>query len=113
MTRLTPEMIHDVPYAMSDRDRELERSLGRDLKGLAYEAVGLDANAEVEPHHITGGAAITRGIDHRTLDQHLMTVHPLRAGPQLHREAAEAVLPHRSDAEGLRGAVLSAARGSG
>ena len=47
MTRLTPEMIHDVPYAMSDRDRELERSLGRDLKGLAYEAVGLDANEHV------------------------------------------------------------------
>jgi pyrrolysine biosynthesis protein PylD len=47
MTRLTPEMIHDVPYAMSDRDHALWGSLGRDLRGLAYEAVGLDANEHV------------------------------------------------------------------
>lgn len=47
MTRLTPAMIHDVPYAMRERDHKLGRSLGRDLKGLAYEAVGLDVNEHV------------------------------------------------------------------
>lgn len=47
MTRLTPDMIHDVPYAMSDRDHKLRTSLSTDLKGLAYEAVGLEADEHV------------------------------------------------------------------
>lgn len=44
MTRLTPDMINDVPYAMNDRDLQLASSIGTDLKGLAYEALGLRAN---------------------------------------------------------------------
>lgn len=43
MTRLTPDMIHNVPYVMTDRDLQLSRAVGMDLKGLAYEALGLGA----------------------------------------------------------------------
>ena len=34
MTRLTSDMIHDVPHAMNDRDAQLCEALGKDLKAL-------------------------------------------------------------------------------
>ncbi|OPY27874.1 MAG: 3-methylornithyl-N6-L-lysine dehydrogenase [Methanomassiliicoccales archaeon PtaU1.Bin030] len=42
MTRLTPYMIKDVPLSSAERDADLIRTLGLTIKGLAYEAVGID-----------------------------------------------------------------------
>ncbi|MCL2712028.1 MAG: 3-methylornithyl-N6-L-lysine dehydrogenase PylD [Methanomassiliicoccaceae archaeon] len=42
MTRLTEEMIKNVPSKMSDLDRELERIIGMDMKEFACHAMNVD-----------------------------------------------------------------------
>jgi len=41
MTRLTPDMIREVPFSMFERDENLMRTLNISMKGLACEAIGV------------------------------------------------------------------------
>ncbi len=61
MTRLTSDMIHDVPHAMNDRDAQLCEALGKDLKGLAYEAVGLGPHDLIMEHLSVASVPVTAG----------------------------------------------------
>ncbi|WP_400206972.1 3-methylornithyl-N6-L-lysine dehydrogenase PylD [Candidatus Methanomassiliicoccus intestinalis] len=68
MTRLTPEMIKNVPYTTRDRDSDLLNAIGIDMKGLAYEALGIradelsmeDYSVAVVP--VTSGKGVTSGF---------------------------------------------------
>lgn len=61
MTRLTPEMINHVPYASSERDAELCRTIGTSLKGLALEAVGVRPEELVLEDYLAAAVPVTSG----------------------------------------------------
>lgn len=79
MTRLTPDMIRDVPRSSEDRDASLVRTLGTTMKGLAFESVGIgshdmsmeDYSAAAVP--VTAGQGATHGFSESVcaIAQHL------------------------------------------
>lgn len=62
MTRLTPHMIRDVPFSSAERDSELIRTLGMTLKGLAYEAVGIDLRQLRMEDYTAAAVPVTSGM---------------------------------------------------
>ncbi len=62
MTRLTPCMIKDVPFCSAERDAELFRTLGMTLKGLAYEAVGIDHRDLCMEEFTAAAVPVTSGM---------------------------------------------------
>jgi pyrrolysine biosynthesis protein PylD len=68
MTRLTSDMIREVPFSLFGRDRDLMRSLNISLKGLACEAVGVtEEDLDLEcltaaAVPITSGIGVTKGF---------------------------------------------------
>jgi len=54
-------MIKNVPYASSDRDIELRRTIGTTLKGLAFDAVGLDEDEMVLEDYLAAAVPVTSG----------------------------------------------------
>lgn len=62
MTRLTSYMIKDVPSSSSERDAELVRTLGMTLKGLAYEAVGIDPRQLCMEEFTAAAVPVTSGM---------------------------------------------------
>lgn len=68
MTRLTPEMIEDVPRSFPERDADLMDTLGLTLKDLAYRSVGMlppdlaldELVAAAVP--VTSGKGVTEGF---------------------------------------------------
>lgn len=61
MTRLTSDMIGGVPYSLADRDVKLTKGVGKDLKGLAFEAVGLDPHNLVMEDLLIASVPVTAG----------------------------------------------------
>ncbi|MBI0584191.1 MAG: 3-methylornithyl-N6-L-lysine dehydrogenase PylD [Methanomassiliicoccus sp.] len=61
MTRLTPEMIRNVPRASAERDADLVKVLGTTLKGLAYEAVGISPRDLVMEELTAAAVPVTSG----------------------------------------------------
>jgi pyrrolysine biosynthesis protein PylD len=65
MTRLTYEMIENVPDSMELRDERLKQDLGMDMKGLSYLAIGLEGSDlnlsgfKVAAVPITSGKGVT------------------------------------------------------
>lgn len=62
MTRLTSYMIKDVPFSSSERDADLVRTLGMTLKGLAYEAVGIDPRQLSMEEFTAAAVPVTSGM---------------------------------------------------
>lgn len=79
MTRLTPEMISEVPRSFLERDRDLADALGLTLKDLAYRSVGVsDHDLSMEELTaasvpVSGGKGVTRGFSEsvRSILEHL------------------------------------------
>ena len=62
MTRLTPEMIRDVPSSSQGRDSSLARALGMTMKELAYTSVGIDLH-ELDMEGLTAACVpVTAGL---------------------------------------------------
>jgi 3-methylornithyl-N6-L-lysine dehydrogenase len=68
MTRLTYEMIENVPNSMSLRDERLRHDLGMDMRGLSYLALGLEdadlnlSRLKVAAVPVTSGKGVTPGF---------------------------------------------------
>ncbi len=62
MTRLTPDMIKDVPGSPAERDAALARTLGMTMKGLAYASVGLSSQDLIVEELTAAAVPVTSGI---------------------------------------------------
>ena len=62
MTRLTEEMIENIPRTAKERSDELQKLIGMDLKTLAFRAVGEDPNDYDLSQYLTASVPITAGL---------------------------------------------------
>ncbi len=62
MTRLTEEMIEDIPRNAKERGERLQNVIGMDLKTLAFRAVGEDPNDHDLSQYLTASVPITAGL---------------------------------------------------
>ena len=62
MTRLTEEMIEDIPRNTRERSEKLQQVIGMDLKTLAFRSVGADPNDYDLSQYLTASVPITAGL---------------------------------------------------
>lgn len=62
MTRLTEEMIEDIPMTAKERSEKLKKVIGMDLKTLAFRAVGEDPEDYDLSQYLTASIPISAGL---------------------------------------------------